>query len=161
MIILDENFPESQRQLLRGWHIPLRQIGYEVGRKGMQDEELLPFLRYRRRTTFFTLDQGFYRRQLCHVRYCLICVDVGQYAAAAFVRRLLRHRQFDTEAKRLALPFAYRSVGWGCGVFMPRKKSMSIGPVKVPSMVEDKVRPHVLGGIPSKGSDDVCIHRDA
>ena len=30
------------------------------------------------------------------------CVWVGQYAAAAFVRRLLRHRQFDTEAKRLA-----------------------------------------------------------
>jgi len=29
-------------------------------------------------------------------------VDVGQYAAAAFVRRLLRHPQFDTEAKRLA-----------------------------------------------------------
>jgi len=100
MIILDENFPESQRQLLRGWRVPLRQIGYEVGRKGMQDEEILPFLRHRRRTTFFTLDLGFYRRQLCHTRYCLVCVDVGQYAAAAFVRRLLRHRQFDTEARR-------------------------------------------------------------
>ena len=101
MIILDENFPESQRQLLRGWRVPLRQIGYEVGRKGMQDEEILPFLRHRRRTTFFTLGQGFYRRHLCHARYCLVCVDVGQYAAA-FVRRLLRHREFDTEAKRLA-----------------------------------------------------------
>jgi len=101
MIILDENFPESQRQLLRGWRVPLRQIGYEVGRKGMQDDEILPFLRHRRRTTFFTLDLGFYRRQLCHARYCLVCADVGQYAAAAFVRRLLRHRQFDTEAKRL------------------------------------------------------------
>ena len=56
MIILDENFPESQRQLLRGWRVSLRQIGYEVGRKGMQDEEILPFLRHRRRTTFFTLD---------------------------------------------------------------------------------------------------------
>lgn len=102
MIILDENFPESQRQLLRGRHVPLRQIGDEVGRKGMQDEEILPFLRHHRRTTFFTLDQGFYRRQLCHARDCLVCVDVGQYAAAAFVRRWLRHRQFDTEAKRLA-----------------------------------------------------------
>jgi hypothetical protein len=40
-------------------------------------------------------------RQLCHGRYCLVCVDVGQYAAAAFVRRLLHHQQFDTEAKRL------------------------------------------------------------
>ena len=51
MIILDENFPESQRQLLYGWRVPLRQIGYEVGRKGMQDEEILPFLRYRRRSS--------------------------------------------------------------------------------------------------------------
>lgn len=72
MIILDENFPESQRQLLRGWREPLRQIGHEIGRKGMQDEEILPFLRHRRRTTFFTLDLGFYQRQLCHGRYCLV-----------------------------------------------------------------------------------------
>jgi hypothetical protein len=38
MNVLDENFPESQRQLLRGWRIPIRQIGYEVGRKGMKEE---------------------------------------------------------------------------------------------------------------------------
>ena len=37
MILLDENFPESQRQLLRGWRIPVRQIGVETGRKGMTD----------------------------------------------------------------------------------------------------------------------------
>src|SRR5438874_13069226 len=102
MIILDENFPESQRQLLKGWRIPIRQIGYEVGRRGMQDEEILPFLLQRRRVTFFTLDQGFYKRHLCHARYCLVYIDVGQYEAAAFVRRLLRHRQFGTDAKRTA-----------------------------------------------------------
>jgi hypothetical protein len=101
MIALDENFPESQRQLLRGWRISLRQIGYEMGRKGMQDDEIIPFLRQRRHTTFFTLDLGFYQRRLCHRRYCLVCVDVRQYEAAAFVRRLLRHSQFDTEAKRM------------------------------------------------------------
>jgi len=72
MIILDENFPESQRQLLRGWRIPIRQIGYEVGRSGMQDEEIIPFLLQRRRVTFFTLDQGFYKRHFCHARYCLV-----------------------------------------------------------------------------------------
>ena len=102
MIILDENFPESQRQLLRGWRVPIRQIGYEVGGKGMPDEEIIPFLLRRRRSTFFTRDLDFYQRQLCHARYCLVCVDVGQYAAAAFVRRLLRHGEFDTEAKRMA-----------------------------------------------------------
>jgi len=72
MIMLDENFLESQRQLLQG----------------MQDDEIIPFLLQRRRTTFFTLDMDFYQRRLCHARYCLVCVDVGQYEAAAFVRRL-------------------------------------------------------------------------
>ena len=75
MIILDENFPESQRQLLRGWRVPIRQIGYEVGRSGMQDEESIPFLLQRRRVTFFTLDQGFYKQHLCHARYCLVYLE--------------------------------------------------------------------------------------
>lgn len=44
MILLDENFPESQHQLLRSWRIRPQQIGYEIGRKGMQDEEIIPFL---------------------------------------------------------------------------------------------------------------------
>lgn len=102
MIILDENFPESQRQLLRGWRVPIRQIGYEVGRSGRQDEEIIPFLLQCRRVTFFTLDQGFYKRHLSHVRYCLVYLDVEQYEATTFVRRVLRHRQFDTDAKRAA-----------------------------------------------------------
>ncbi len=57
MIILVENFPESQRQLLRAWRIPIRQLGDEVGRSGMQDEEIIPFLVRRRRVTFFTLSR--------------------------------------------------------------------------------------------------------
>ena len=101
MIVLDENFPESQRQLLRGWRIPIRQIGYEVGRKGMKDDEIIPVLLRLRHPTFFTLDYDFYKRGLCHARYCLVCLDVGQYEAAVFVRRLLRHREFDTEAKHM------------------------------------------------------------
>ena len=68
----------------------------------MQDEEIIPFLLQRRRVTFFTLDQGFYKRHLSHARYCLVYLDVEQYEAATFVRRVLRHRQFDTDAKRVA-----------------------------------------------------------
>jgi hypothetical protein len=99
---MDENFPESQRQLLRGWRIPIRQIGYEVGRKGMLDDEIIPFLLQRRRCTFFIIDLDFCQRRLCHARYCLVCLDVGEYEAAAFARRLLRHSEFDTDAKRMA-----------------------------------------------------------
>ncbi len=101
MIILDENFPESQRQLLKAWRIPVRQIGVEISRKGIQDDEIIPLLLRLRQPTFFTLDNDFYSRRLCHARYCLVCVDVAQYEAAVFVRRFLHHPNFDTEAKRM------------------------------------------------------------
>jgi hypothetical protein len=42
--VLDENVLESQRQLLRSWGISIRQIGVELGSKGMADEEILPLL---------------------------------------------------------------------------------------------------------------------
>ena len=103
MILLDENFPDSQRQLLRSWRIRPQQIGYEIGRKGMSDEEIIPFLHQLRRPTFFTLDDDFYERGLCHAGYCLVFIDVGQYEAASFVRRLLRHREFSTQAKRMGV----------------------------------------------------------
>jgi hypothetical protein len=41
MNILDENVLESQRQLLQKWRVPFRQIGYEVGRKGMKDDVIV------------------------------------------------------------------------------------------------------------------------
>lgn len=65
----------------------------------MKDEEIIPFLHQLRRPTFFTLDDDFYKRQLCHAGYCLVFVGVGQYEAASFVRRFLRHKQFNTQAK--------------------------------------------------------------
>jgi hypothetical protein len=43
MNILDENILKDQRILLLNWGVPVRQIGYEVGRKGMKDEEIIPF----------------------------------------------------------------------------------------------------------------------
>jgi hypothetical protein len=101
LIFLDENFPEGQRQLLRAWRIHIRQVGYEVGRKGMKDHELIPFLLRFRRPTFFTLDRDLLKREFCHSRLCLVYLDVWQYEAALFLRRLLRHRKFDTDAKRL------------------------------------------------------------
>ncbi|MBI3242050.1 MAG: hypothetical protein HYZ49_07140 [Chloroflexi bacterium] len=45
MNILDENILDSQRQLLLDWRIPVRQIGYDVGRKGLKDKEIITFLR--------------------------------------------------------------------------------------------------------------------
>jgi len=101
MNILDENVLESQRQLLQKWRVPFRQIGYEVGRKGMTDDEIIPFLLSRRQPTFFSVDRHFFDRSLCHARYGVVYLDVKQIEAATFVRRLLHHREFDTQAKRM------------------------------------------------------------
>jgi hypothetical protein len=54
-----------------------------------------------RRATFFTRDLGFYDRSLCHSRYCLVCLVVLKAEAALFVRRVLTHPEFSTQAKRL------------------------------------------------------------
>jgi hypothetical protein len=44
MILLDERMPPGQRHRLRDWRLPVRQIGHNIGRKGIQDEEIIPFL---------------------------------------------------------------------------------------------------------------------
>ena len=101
MNILDENINESQRQLLRSWRIRVRQIGVDSSRKGIQDDEIIPFLLTRLRPTLFTRDMGFYHRKFCHTRYCIVCLGVSRYEVAVFVRRVLRHPDFDTQAKRM------------------------------------------------------------
>ncbi len=98
MNVLDENIPDSQRQLLRSWGIRVHQIGDEVGYQGIKDEDIIPFLHKSRTVTFFTRDLGFYRRNLCHANYCLA---VGQYEVASFTRRFLRHSEFNTKTKRM------------------------------------------------------------
>ncbi len=111
MNILDENIPASQRQLLRSWRIRVRQIGYDIGRKGMQDDEIISFLHQQPRPTFFTRDLGFYERSLCHSGYCLVSLAVDKNEVAFFVRRLLRHPQFDTKAKRMGTVIRVSGMG--------------------------------------------------
>ena len=69
MNVLDENISRIQRQLLQDWHIPVRHIGYELGRKGMKDDEIIPFLLTLQQPTLFTLDWDYDKRSLCHGSY--------------------------------------------------------------------------------------------
>ena len=101
MNVLDENIVESQRQLLRGWRIRVRQIGHDLGRAGMPDEEIIPFLGRTRRVTFFTRDLGFYEAKNRSANYCIVCLAVGQHEVAVFVRNVLRHRALYTRVKRM------------------------------------------------------------
>lgn len=103
MNILDENILEDQRLLLWSWGIRARQIGREIGRSGMKDQEIIPLLHRMRRSTFFTRDLGFYDQHLCHAKYCLVCLAASQYEAASLVRRFLTHPMFNEQAKRAGI----------------------------------------------------------
>jgi len=99
--VLDENIVANQRERLNSWRIQIRHVGYDIRKQGLLDDAIVPFLLELRRPTFFTRDLDFYNRNLCHARYCLVCLVVGQYEVATFVRRVLRHPEFDTYAKRM------------------------------------------------------------
>ena len=102
MNILDENIIKSQRQQLLSWRIRFVRIGSEVGWRGMDDnKEIIPLLHRLRRPTFFTRDAGFYDRTLSHMRYCIVHLRVEKDSVAEYIRRLLRHHEFNTYAKRL------------------------------------------------------------
>jgi hypothetical protein len=113
MNILDEYIPIPQRELLEGWRIKVRQIGVNVGRKGMLDEEIIPLLQALRRPTFFTRDDDFHERSLCHAKYGLVYLAVEKTEIASFVRRFLRHPDFKTQVRRLGKVFcvSHASIG--------------------------------------------------
>ncbi|MBI2941553.1 MAG: hypothetical protein HYY04_14055 [Chloroflexi bacterium] len=100
MIILDENFPVEEREALRARGLRVEHVGYGAGRRGMTDQEVLPLLLTLRQPTLFTRDPDFYHWRLCHVRYCLVVLEVDRGALAAYVRRLLRHPSLDTWVER-------------------------------------------------------------
>ena len=107
MNILDENIVDEERESLRGRRIRVRHIGH----KGIQDEEIIPFLHELQRATLFTRDRGFYDRRFCHPNYCLVRLDVGPNQVADFVRRVLRHPLLNTQAKRLGTVIPVSSAG--------------------------------------------------
>jgi hypothetical protein len=45
LIILDENILDGQRLLLEASRISVRQIGVDIGHKGLKDEEIIALLR--------------------------------------------------------------------------------------------------------------------
>ena len=111
MLVLDENLPADQQQLLRKWRIHFRFIGVDVAASGAEDENLIPLLHRLPHPTFFTLDRDFYRRDWAHPNYCLVWLDVRRREAAEFIRRFLRHPSFDTQAKRMGIVARVHAAG--------------------------------------------------
>ena len=101
MNVLDENIIFEQREILRRWRIPFRQIAHELGGQGMKDPQIIPLLLRLKQPTFFTRDFDYFDAQLCHPGYCLVWLNVHPDEAAAFIRRFLRHPDFRTHLQRL------------------------------------------------------------
>lgn len=101
MNLLDENTAEPQVRLLRARRVAFRLIGVDIGHKGMSDREIIALIHGLPNPTLFTLDADFYRRSLCHARYCLVHLDVESDQMAHWCWQLLRHRDFNTRAKRM------------------------------------------------------------
>jgi hypothetical protein len=101
VIVLDHNIPEDQAEQLRRRRIHFRQVGFEVGRREWDDQqEILRFLHATKQITFFTRDLGFFRARWCHANYCLVVLNVPVLETADYIRKVLRHPEFKTRAKR-------------------------------------------------------------
>lgn len=112
MNVLDENIVFGQRRQLQLWKIHLRQIGVELGQAGMKDfNEVIPLLHTLKRPTFFTRDHDYYNPDLRHPVYCLALLDVAFDEAAEYTRRLLRHKDFRTQAQRMGKVIRVRHSG--------------------------------------------------
>jgi len=65
-VVVDENIHREVTLMLRA-RVSAGQIGYEVGRKGIQDDEIIPRLLLEvKRTTFLTQDRRIYYRERPH-----------------------------------------------------------------------------------------------
>jgi hypothetical protein len=68
----------------------------------MQDEDdVIPLLQSLRHAVLFTCDLGLFKRELCHSRYAIVCLQIPDSEVATYVKRFLRHYEFDTNAKRM------------------------------------------------------------
>ena len=111
MNVLDENFPNDQRRQLVQLGIHVRQIGDDVGVAGASDANIITLLQSLPQPTFFTQDQDFFKRRLCHRRYCLIWLDVHKDLLALYVRLILKHQRLRNWRLRSATVVRAHSAG--------------------------------------------------
>ena len=101
MNLLDENIRHDQSEQLRKWRMPFRFLIRELAQPGIQDPDIIPLLHRGKRPTLFTHDQDYFKRSLIHPAYCLVWLDLYDGDVALFIRRFLRHPDFNSHAKRM------------------------------------------------------------
>ncbi len=101
MYLLDENITKDQRELLEKWHFRIKQIGIDFKRKGIKDEQIITLLQQIKGVLFLTRDADFFRKEFCHLNYCIVFLDVEKYEVAFYIRKFLTHPLFNNNHKRL------------------------------------------------------------
>lgn len=96
--VFDELTPAWELDEVRRF-LAIDHVGSGFGRRGMKDDELCRELTGSLKT-FHTKDSDFFRRRHVHPSYCILWYDVPAGTLARYVRRILRHPQFKTHAKR-------------------------------------------------------------
>src|SRR5262245_50586345 len=100
MFVLDENMDDELIDALARRRIRAQKISKGVGRSGMTDEDVIPLLRRMRSVTLFTRDKDYNHPHLCHVRYCLVSLQISRLETTEKIRQFLRHPAFRTWAQR-------------------------------------------------------------
>lgn len=83
-----------------------------MGYKGITDNNIISLLHKLNKSIFFTRDDDFYSSKLCHRNYCLVLLGIDKLEAASYIRRILKHPEFDTNDKRIGkvLSIGYNSI---------------------------------------------------
>ncbi len=101
MYLLDENITKDQKDLLEKWRFNVKQIGVDIATKGIQDIQIITLLQQLHGVLFLTRDTDFFKQNYCHKHYCIVYLDVEKTETAYFIRKFLKHPDFNTTAKRL------------------------------------------------------------
>ncbi|MGH9766776.1 MAG: hypothetical protein ACREAB_05010 [Blastocatellia bacterium] len=73
--------------------------------------QIIPLLHSLRRPTFFTRVHDFYKPNLRHSGYCLVCLDLPPDEVAEYIHCFLRHKSFRTQAQRMGKVVRVRHSG--------------------------------------------------
>jgi hypothetical protein len=134
MNILDENVVETQCRFLRKWRIRFRQIGFGLGSEGMKDNEIISLLNDLTRPTFFTRDNDFFDRNLCHAGYCLVHTSVEKTKSLSSRVTCLGTRSSTPRRNGWVQWSGFLMLGFWSGVFIQRRHNVLTGQIRFPRM---------------------------
>ena len=98
-----------------------------MGEKGVLDEAIITLLVKNKDFILFTRDKGFYNPKNTGKGFSFAVLFINQNDVASFIRRFLKHSQFNTHAKRNENVFHISHSGIRYFIFGKKEKKEQIG----------------------------------